>query len=117
MATFDQRKSGLWQAKIRRKGQPIQSRTFEKKINAEKWARDAESKMDRSVFVDLCEAEETTLFMALDRYEKEVAPGKRGALSEKSRISFWKSHRLASKSLAALRASDFAARREWGWMD
>lgn len=112
MATFDQRESGYWQAKIRRKGYPVQSRTFAKKADAAAWARDVESKMDRSVFVDLREAEEMTLHAALGRYEREVTATKRGKVVEAYRVAAWQAQKLASKSLAALRGSDFAAYRD-----
>ncbi|WP_153116884.1 tyrosine-type recombinase/integrase [Rhodocyclus tenuis] len=112
MATFEQRESGYWQAKIRRKGHPTQSRTFATKKDAEAWARDVESKMDRSVFVDMREAEEMTLHAALDRYEREVTVTKRGKDVEAYRIAAWQAQKLACKSLAALRGSDFAAYRD-----
>jgi hypothetical protein len=41
------------QAKIRRKGFPAQSQTFEKKADAEAWARDIENKMDRGKLIFL----------------------------------------------------------------
>jgi integrase len=74
MATFEQRDSGWWQAKIRRKGQPNQSKTFQFKVDAEAWARDVENKMDRGIFVDRSEAEQTTFGKLIDRFEKEFAP-------------------------------------------
>lgn len=73
MATFKQRDSGWWQAVIRRKGQPDQSKTFEKKDEAIKWARDIESKIDRGVFTDKSESEDTTLTDLIDRFTKEFA--------------------------------------------
>ena len=74
MATFKQRDSGWWQAVIRRKGLPDQSKTFEKKDDAKKWATDIESKMDRGVFTDKSESEATTLTDLVDRFIKEFAP-------------------------------------------
>jgi integrase len=74
MATFEQRKSGWWQAKIRRKGHPPQSKTFQFKVDAEAWARDIENKMDRGIFVDRSEAEQTTVGQLIDRFKKEFAP-------------------------------------------
>lgn len=74
MATFEQRASGWWQAKIRRKGCPPQSQTFQFKADAEKWARDIENKMDRGVFVDRSEAEQTTVGDLIDRFKIEFAP-------------------------------------------
>lgn len=112
MATFRQRASGYWQAVVRRKGQETQSRSFEKKADAEKWARDVESRMDRGVFVDLKEAEAMTLASALTRYEQEVSTQKRSQDIERYRIAAWKAHKLSCKSLASLRGSDFAAYRD-----
>lgn len=74
MASFEQRESGWWQAKIRRKGHPRQSKTFQLKVDAEAWARDIENKMDRGIFVDRSEAEQTTLGQLIDKFEKEFAP-------------------------------------------
>lgn len=86
MATLKQRTSGWWQAVIRRKGQPLQSKTFAKKIDAEAWARDVENKMDRSVFVDRSMAESTTFTDAASRYVKEVLPSKRSGDRDKYRL-------------------------------
>ena len=108
MASFEQRESGYWQAKIRRKGQPVQSKTFRTKVDAEMWARGIENEMDRGVFVNRAEAESTTMTQALDRYEREVSQFKKGYPQEKSRIKSWKSHPLARRSLASLRPTDFA---------
>jgi integrase len=74
MATFKQRASGWWQACVRRKGFPQQYQTFEKKSDAEAWARDIENKMDRGIFQDRSEAEQTTLGDLIDRFEVEFAP-------------------------------------------
>lgn len=74
VATFEQRSSGWWQAKIRRKGYPSQSKTFQFKADAEAWARDIENKIDRGIFVDRSEAEQTTLAKLIDRFEEEFAP-------------------------------------------
>jgi integrase len=73
------RRGETWQAKVRRKGYPPISRTFDTKSDAEKWSRQIEGEMDRGAFVDRREADSTTLDMALERYEREVAPRKKGA--------------------------------------
>lgn len=74
MATFKQRASGWWQACVRRKGFPEQYKTFEKKIDAEAWARDIENKMDRGIFQDRSEAEQTTLGDLIKAFKTEFAP-------------------------------------------
>lgn len=112
MATFRQRASGYWQAIVRRKGHPVESATFEKKVDAEAWARGLETAMDRGAFVSMREAEETTLYSALERYEREVTSTKRGAATEAYRIAAWREHKLAKMSLAGLRGSHFAEYRD-----
>ena len=47
MATIRQTIHGTWQVQIRRKGYPTQTRTFDKKLDGEVWARDVERDMDR----------------------------------------------------------------------
>jgi integrase len=112
MATVRRAKSGWWQAIIRRKGFPDQSKTFEKEEDATKWARDVENKMDRGIFVDRSEAESTTLEKALGRYETEVSKKKDGYDQEKYRIKTWKVDPLAKRSMASLRGADFAKWRD-----
>lgn len=113
MATFEQRESGWWQAKIRRKGHKVQSQTFEKKIEAEAWARDIENQMDRGIFQDRREAESTTLRTALERYEREVTSKKKAQRQEKNFIKHWlERNEYSEKSLAGLKSSDFASFRD-----
>lgn len=73
MATFEQRESGLWQAKIRRKGQPQQSKTFFSKDDAVKWARQVEAAIDRGSFVSADLATSTTFDEAAKRFSAEFA--------------------------------------------
>jgi len=100
--------STVWEAKIRRKGYPIQMRSFDKEEDAKKWAREIESTMDRGVFRSTKEAEKTTLSSALDRYLNEVSKHKKGHQREKSRIEKWKSHPLGSRYLASITPKDIA---------
>lgn len=112
MATIRKVKSGWWQAIIKRIGYPLQSKTFEKKAEAEKWARDAESEMDKGRFVSRREAEATTLHEALSRYEREVTPKKRGADIERYRIKALQAMPIASHMLAGIRGADVAKLRD-----
>jgi integrase len=113
MATFRQRKSGWWQAIVRRKGVTDQSGTFEKKVDAEKWARDVENRIDKGTFRDQREAEKTTLREALERYEREVTSKKKSQTSEKGFIKRWLDRpEIVDKFLASLRSSDFATYRD-----
>ena len=74
MAVFDQRESGYWQARIRRKGWPVQSRTFRTKGQAETWARATEADMDKGAFVSAALAERTLFKDIAVRFSNEFAP-------------------------------------------
>lgn len=74
MASFDKRESGWWQAKVRRRGYPTQSKTFVTRSEAEIWARKIESDLDRGIFQNASDAENTMLTDLVDRFKKEYAP-------------------------------------------
>lgn len=78
MAAITKRKNGQWQAKIRRRGWPAQSKTFRTKADAEGWARAVEREMDIGAFIHRDDAERTTFKDAADRYSREVLPKQRG---------------------------------------
>lgn len=101
-----------YQAQIRKKGWPKAFKTFEKRSQAVEWANNVESEMSRGTYVNRSEAEGTTLFEALARYQKEVSITKKSYESEKWRIAAWQKHKLATHSLATLRSSDFAKYRD-----
>jgi len=46
MATITKRNHGRWQAKVRRKGYPVVSKSFDMKARAERWARSVETEID-----------------------------------------------------------------------
>ncbi len=112
MASIYKRGPERWQALIRRKGHQTQSKTFKRRLDAEAWARSIEAEMDRGVFLSRKEAENTTLSEALDRYEREVIPEKKGAVQEKSRVKIWKRSPLVDRSLARIQGKDIAAYRD-----
>jgi hypothetical protein len=43
-------RSGKWEARIRRKGQPTLSKSFQSKQDAEKWSRSIESGIGRGTY-------------------------------------------------------------------
>jgi len=110
MATITKRGTRQWQAKVRKRGYPTESKTFTTKARAEEWARWGESEMDRGVFVSTAEAETTTLDDLLKRYERDVLPTKKSRADVKSRmkvisrlIGFYSAASLTPKVLAAYR--------------
>ena len=112
MATFEKR-SGGWRAKIRKKGYPVMTATFDKKADAEKWASSQEEAMNRGRFVDLREAGRLTLGDGLRRYLKEVTHLKRGSKQEANRINgVWLKSDLADRPLAEITPQDLSRHRD-----
>lgn len=111
MATIRQR-SGRWQAIVKRKGYPSQTKTFDLRKDAEKWARQQERAIDTGHWQDRTEAEQTTFWSLLDRYGEEVSPTKRGADQEAYRIASLKQDALARHSVAAISGQLIAAWRD-----
>lgn len=112
MASIRKRGDFQFFAEIRRQSHPPQRKTFNTKSEAEAWAREIESEMDRGVFASRAEAESTTLHDALERYEHEISSQKKGHSQEKYRIGSWQAHALARRYLASLRGADFAKYRD-----
>lgn len=99
MATFTKRDSGQWQAKVRKRGHPTQSKVFSTKALARKWATQLEAQMESGLFVSTTSAENTTLELIILRYMDEVTPQK------KSQINLDSSCRMFIKHLGAYSAA------------
>lgn len=111
MATLEKR-GDYWRVKIRRKGFPIQTRSFDTKALAERWSRDIENEMDKGVFIDRTESEKNTLRDVLSRYHDEVTPLKRGASAEASRLRAMMRRPIAELKIAALSSTHIAKYRD-----
>ncbi|MGZ7172300.1 site-specific integrase [Burkholderia gladioli] len=115
MATITKRGPYQWRAQVRRHGYPAQSKTFNMKAEAEAWAKMIESEMARGVWVSRSEAEATTLYEALKRYEEEISLAKKGSAQESSVIKTCKAVDLAKRPLATIRSADVAKLRD-AWL-
>jgi hypothetical protein len=112
MASFRKRGPYQWQAQVRKKGQPLQSKTFETRAEAEQWARAIEVEMDKGVFVSRAEAESTRLKELFERYLAEITPRKKGAASETNRLRALMRLLLARRYVAGIRSMDIARFRD-----
>lgn len=110
MATFRQR-LGKWQARVRIKGFPIETRSFNTKIEAQKWAREIESSMDKGSHQSIGQTN-ILLHDVLQRYMEEVTPSKRGAKREAEGIKFMQRNKIASYSMAMLTPAVIAKYRD-----
>lgn len=112
MATFRKRGAHQWQAQVRKKGYPRQTKTFDTRAAAEVWARATEAEMDRGAFISRVEAESTTLDELLERYQREITPLKKGAVPETHRLLALRRHPLAVRIVATIRGVDMARYRD-----
>lgn len=111
MATIRQR-LGKYQAIVKRKGYPTQSRTFGLRKDAERWARGVERELDAGEWIDRTSARQSTLAELLTRYLAEVTPTKRGGSVEAHRIALLQRSPLAKYSPAAITPAMVATWRD-----
>lgn len=78
MATIRKRGDLQWEAQVRKKGQPAQSKTFSTRADAERWAKEIEIAIERGLFFDRSIAERTTISELIERYREVELPFKRG---------------------------------------
>ena len=91
-----------WQVQVRHRGMRPAVKSFKTKTEAARWARLLESEVDRGVFVDRSDCEQTTVGELIDRYLSEVTPKKKSVRPEKQRLNALKSH-FGAFSLASVR--------------
>lgn len=104
---------GRWQAQVRKRGVAPRAKSFDTKAEASTWAQGIEVEASRSGWVaDTRLAEKTTLRELLTRYCAEVTPGKRGAVSERSRINSILRTAMSHRTLAKLTSADVATYRD-----
>ncbi|MDQ1184198.1 site-specific integrase [Agrobacterium larrymoorei] len=104
---------GRWQAQVRRRGMKPRCKSFDTKLEAEKWARDLESRVDRfGAAPDTKILESTTLGQLLERYQREVSPLKRGSVQEIQRIDVLRRHDLSYRTMIGLSQQEIASFRD-----
>ena len=111
MASFRQHGNG-WQGRIRRRGYPDITKTFETKADAEKWARALESEIDKGLFASINEAQRNTLGDLIARYLAEVTPTMKGATEDTIRLKAIMRKPIARWSMANLSVARIAAYRD-----
>lgn len=103
-----------WQVAVRKRGYPVQTKTFDREADAKAWAAVIESEMIRGVYVDRSKSERTTLKDVIERYIEEVAPTHKGGKEEALRLKkiLRDEPKLIAHSLAALTTRHFDQYRD-----
>lgn len=110
MATITKRGDLQWRAQVRRQGYPAQSKTFDTREAAEKWARAIERELDLGLYINRAPAEKNTLGDILTRYLDEIVPTHKGAAVETIRIKALLKAKISQLAMIALTP---AALAEW----
>lgn len=150
MATITKRRDSngntSYQVKVRLKGYPAQSATFERLTDAKKWATQTEAAIRERRHFRSVEAQKHTLAELVGRYVRDVLPTKGGAtqLTQQRQLEWWKkelgeyslaectpaliaeardklvrqsSGSTANRYLAVLSHAFTVACKEWGWIE
>ncbi|MEY2334093.1 hypothetical protein GL267_007325 [Acidithiobacillus ferrianus] len=75
-----------WQAKVRKKGFPSQTKVFRTKADAQACASSIEGEMVRGLWRDRSESESTALKACIERYLSEVTPHKKNGHPEELKL-------------------------------
>lgn len=111
MATIRKRGPGQWHAQVRKRGYPVQTKTFETEHDARAWATVIEAEMIRGIFISRSEAEATLIRDLLERYDNEILPSKRGRAADRSRLKTL-DHVFGDYRLASLTSAQIARFRD-----
>ncbi len=119
MATFLERRNRDgqligWQAQIRKKGYPLQVKTFDRKADCHALGHGDRKRDGPKVHVDRSKAERTTLNDAIETYIKDVAPTHKGGRDEILRLRRFlrEEPKLAAHALATLTTKLFENYRD-----
>jgi hypothetical protein len=112
LATISKRAKG-WFVQIRRKGYQAEYKTLPTKDAAERWAREREARIDRGDDpVDQRALRSVAIGDLIDRYVREVTPGKRSAESERLRLNKMRQNKFAALTIADLSVAAIMAYRD-----
>ena len=111
MATYRKR-CGKWHLEIRKKFHKPISKTFALKEDAERYAREIESKIDQGILTTYDEAGKTTLRDLLERYRLEITAKKKGAEVEDYKIKYLQALQISENTLLRVTPTKIAKLRD-----
>ena len=116
MANIEKRATGdgktSYRVKIRLKGYPAQSATFERLTDAKKWAASIESAIKEGRHFKTSEAKRRTMAELIDRYIQDILPGKPKNIRIQTQQLEWWRDQIGSYALADVTPSLIAEYRD-----
>lgn len=95
-------RNGKWQARITRKGQQAVAKSFHSKQDAEKWARQVETEIDKGSYTNVTLADKTPFKDVIERYLQEVTLQTRSMKEDTYRLKALARHSIAKLRMTAL---------------
>lgn len=95
-------RNGKWQARITRKGQTTLAKSFHSKQDAEKWARQVETEIDKGSYTNIALAERTLFQDVIERYVQEVTLKTRSMKEDTYRLKALARHPIAKLNMSGL---------------
>lgn len=111
MAQIRQRGPSQYQARVTLTGHSGISRTFSSRVDALAWAGERERLVTQGLGEAMREADQLTLYHALERYSNDVTPPN-VRNSKCYRVRRWQQYPWADQRLSRIRAADFARFRD-----
>ncbi len=94
MATFDKHTANdgkiTHRVRIRMKGFPLQTASFDRLTDARRWAQQTEAAIREGRYFKTREAQRHTLAELIDRYMVDVLPRKKGAAKQRQQLHWWR---------------------------
>jgi integrase len=103
---------GSWEVRIRSKLAPDIVKSFERRAEADAWAKEREGEIAKRQFVDYREADRNTLGDLLDRYDRERLKGRPKDDPDKVRVRKLREDPLAWVRMSVLQSSDIVKYRD-----
>ena len=95
-------KRGKWEARIRRKGQPTLSKSFQSKQDAERWSRGVEAQIDRGTYCNTVLAERILFKEIITRYIHDVTQTTRSMKEDSYRLNAMARHWIGHLTMLQL---------------
>lgn len=111
MAHYSKLASGKWRVIVKHQRQTA-TKTFSTKGQAERWAMQTVRAMEDGTFTKAVGSQLPTFREALDRYEREITPTKKGRRAEKYRIGVVRRAPFAGKPLDNVSPEDISVYRD-----
>ena len=102
------KRNNRWEVRVRRSGQPTQTKTFTLKSDAQQWAREAEIALEKGELLQRPKANPVTLEEVIKQYLDEVAIHHKGIASEQYRLRAIAGRLGKTKPITAITSKDIA---------